>query len=77
MTAGGNNAQFFNIADGCVFHSDITRGYGPDYDQDPGRTGACAVAIDASTNYITNTIGQDLTNVSLFRLFACPLLQRS
>ncbi len=68
MTAGGNDgggnplAGFFNVADSCLFLSNIDKDYGLSYNQDPGRTGECAKAIDASKAYIANGIGNDLKN---------------
>lgn len=60
MTAGGNNAGFFGVADACVLHSTKGQNYGPNYADDTSRTGACAKAIDASTKYIKDQLGKDL-----------------
>ena len=61
MHAGGNDANFFGIADNCVFHSQ-SKDYGLNYNEDPNRTGACAKAIDSAKNYIANSLGKDLNN---------------
>ena len=62
MTAGGNNANFFKVADGCIFHSNWSMDYGAIYVDDTARTGACAQAIDASKAIITGTMDKDLKN---------------
>lgn len=58
MTIGGNNAGFFDVVDGCVYHSNFGADYGPPYDKDPQRKGKCAQAIDFAKNYISSE-GQD------------------
>ena len=62
MTSGGNNAGFGHIVDVCIYHSDPTHNYGPAYKDDTDGTGDCAVALNQATNYIENTMQQDLIN---------------
>lgn len=62
MTAGGNDAQFFNIVDSCIYHSSAGVNYGINYADDTSRSSACAVAIDAANKYLDNVISLDLKN---------------
>ncbi|KAL8676221.1 MAG: hypothetical protein Q9186_007243 [Xanthomendoza sp. 1 TL-2023] len=62
MTSGGNNAGFGNIVRACIYHSEPSHDYGKAYKDDTDGTGDCAVALNGATNYIQNTMGQDLIN---------------
>lgn len=56
MTAGGNNAGFFNIASNCLYQQD-DKDYGPEFADDPDGTGECAKAIKGSSDYINGVVG--------------------
>ena len=60
MTSGGNDASFGVVTDLCVYHSKPTHNYGPAYKDDKDRTGDCAKALDQSSEYIENTLQNDL-----------------
>ncbi|KAK4691620.1 hypothetical protein P7C71_g5415, partial [Lecanoromycetidae sp. Uapishka_2] len=65
MTAGGNNAKFFDIATNCIYQQNDGVDYGPEYADDTDGTGLCAKSIKASSDYITGvdgSIGTDLKN---------------
>lgn len=65
MTAGGNNAKFFDIATNCIYQQNDDVDYGPEYADDTDGTGLCAKSIKASSDYLTGadgSIGTDLKN---------------
>ena len=67
MTAGGNNAKFFDIATNCIYQQ-FDKDYGPEFADDKDGVGECAKAIKASKDYITGVegdIGKDL-NATIF-----------
>lgn len=53
LTAGGNNAFFYEVASNCIFHDKFPRNYGPLY---PDETGECFKSIQRSRNYITSKL---------------------
>ena len=59
MTSGGNNCDFGNIVDVCIYHSSPTTNYGPAYADDTDSSGACAKALDNAQNYITGKLQGD------------------
>lgn len=49
MEAGGNNADFYHMADACLFQADPSKTYGPRYEDDTDpehREGECRKEID-------------------------------
>jgi hypothetical protein len=38
MEAGGNNADFYPLADSCLFHQDLNKNYGPSYENETDTT---------------------------------------
>ncbi|KAL8731549.1 MAG: hypothetical protein Q9181_004270 [Wetmoreana brouardii] len=54
MTAGGNNAGFYEIAVNCIFQH-LNQDYGPEYADDYDGVGECANSIKKSYEYITST----------------------
>jgi hypothetical protein len=57
LTIGGNNIGFFNIAVNCIYQQDLRHNYGAPYENDPGRTGDCAQAIDVARSRIPQAMG--------------------
>jgi len=65
MTAGGNNAKFFDIATNCIYQQNDDVDYGKEYADDKNSEGLCAKSIKASNDYLTGAnskIGKDLNN---------------
>lgn len=56
MTIGGNDVGFFDVVDSCVYHSIKGKEYGPGYENDPERVGACAMAIDIAMKTIEDLL---------------------
>lgn len=58
MTAGGNNAGFYDIAMSCICQLDKDHDFGAVFPDD----GGCSAAIQRSKDYIDNIISIDLAN---------------
>ncbi|KAJ9637335.1 hypothetical protein H2199_007622 [Coniosporium tulheliwenetii] len=56
MTAGGNDAGFFNVVINCVYQQYLLINYGPAY---PDPNGLCAIAIKNATDYIERAAGSN------------------
>ena len=54
LTTGGNDVNFFEVVDSCIYHSRKEINYGPDYDDDQKREGRCAQQIDIAMKRIKN-----------------------
>lgn len=75
MTIGGNDIGFFEVVDSCVFLSNTTHDYGPQYENDPGRVGEYAKAIDKAMGYLNDTelgFGFDLSRTFMDLLGSNP-----
>jgi hypothetical protein len=55
MTAGGNNANFGEIIDNCIYQGDPTVSYGPPYDDDLDGKGLCKKSLATGQAYINNS----------------------
>ena len=60
MTTGGNDCGFGVIVDKCIYHSNPARNYGPAYADDYDQTGDCALGLNKASDYIADTLQEDL-----------------
>ncbi|KAI4952425.1 hypothetical protein J4E91_002895 [Alternaria rosae] len=60
LEAGGNNAQFYDMADFCLFHSDRNKDYGTKYEDDNAEdpTGKCRSEIKEVRNRVGGGLKQ-------------------